>query len=75
MENESKFDRKALKLFRLSMNLSQKDFAKEVNVTQQLISYVESGKRAMSNRLSNRIIHRFNVTDEKIEAIKSFKTR
>lgn len=62
-----------IKNIRMSLGLSQRDFAKELNVSQQLISFVEGEKVPISKRLEQRIIYRFNVKPEEIEAIRNLK--
>lgn len=63
-----------VKALRTNLGLSQHDFAREVGVSQQMISLIESGKMPISERLEKRIIYRFNVKDEEIAAIRKLKT-
>lgn len=62
-----------VKALRQNLGLSQSDFAREVGVKQQTISKVEAGVMPLSDRLKNRIIYRFNVKQDEIDAIKALK--
>lgn len=62
-----------VKAFRTNLGLNQGDFAREVGVSQQMISLIESDKLPISERLKQRIIYRFNVKPEEIEAIRNLK--
>jgi DNA-binding XRE family transcriptional regulator len=60
-----------IKSIRIGLGLSQRDFANEVGVKQQTISDLERGKLTLSDRLKQRIVYRFNIKPEEIEAIRT----
>ncbi|KXH87369.1 helix-turn-helix transcriptional regulator [Sporosarcina sp. HYO08] len=62
-----------VKTLRHSLGLNQMDFAHEVGVKQQSISKVEAGVMPLSERLEQRIIYRFGVTEVEIDAIKALR--
>ncbi|MED3624676.1 helix-turn-helix domain-containing protein [Neobacillus thermocopriae] len=62
-----------VKILRVNLGINQEDFGKEVGVSRQTISAIESDRLAISKRLEQRILYRFNLTDEEIRAIKSMK--
>lgn len=51
----------ALRLLRLYLGLSQKDLANAINVSQSMISEVESGTKAVSMELLERYSEKFDV--------------
>lgn len=62
-----------VKILRVNLGINQEDFGKEVGVSRQAISAIESGKLAISKRLEQRILYRFNITDEELRAIETLK--
>lgn len=53
-----------LKEMMLEMNLKQTDIARECGVSSQYISAVMRGQRPMSDRLIERVSHRYGVSQE-----------
>jgi DNA-binding XRE family transcriptional regulator len=62
-----------VKILRVNLGINQGDFGKEVGISRQAISAIESGKLAISKRLEQRILYRFNITDEELRAIETLK--
>jgi transcriptional regulator with XRE-family HTH domain len=62
-----------VKILRVNLGINQEDFGEEVGVSRQAISAIESGKLSISKRLEQRILYRFNITDEELRAIETLK--
>ncbi|MGD6841249.1 helix-turn-helix transcriptional regulator [Bacillus infantis] len=62
-----------VKALRMNLGLKQTEFANEIGVSQQAISAIENGNRPVTKRVANRIIYRFNIKQEEIDAIRKFK--
>lgn len=53
-----------LKQIRKSQNLSQKQFAELLSLSQNYISYLEKGVRDLNDRVINEICKEFNINKE-----------
>ncbi|CAI9391350.1 MULTISPECIES: helix-turn-helix transcriptional regulator [unclassified Bacillus (in: firmicutes)] len=62
-----------VRILRVNLGINQEEFGMEVGVSRQAISAIESGKLAISKRLEQRILYRFNITDEELRAIETLK--
>lgn len=59
----------AVRAIRISLNLSQREFASMLKVSRSVIAAVESRHRSVSDNLRIRIAQTFGCGDEVIEAI------
>lgn len=64
---------KDVRAIRLSLGLTQVQFADKLRFSSSMICDVEKGRRAVSDKLRIKIAQTFGVTDELIEAIRLAK--
>lgn len=63
-------DSETLRFIRTSSNLSVREFATKINVSHSLISRIEGGDRRLTDRVKRMIMVTFELTEEKLVAIK-----
>lgn len=62
-----------LRAIRLSLGLTQAEFAKELRISQALISDVENGRRSVTQNLRIRVAQKYGVGEDIMNAIAAAK--
>jgi len=62
-----------LRLIRLLNGLSQRSFAKSLNLSHPLISKIERGDRVVTQATKRRVMEVFGVSDEKLTRLQLTK--
>lgn len=68
-----KIDGKLVRLLRCDEGLTQEAFAKALGVGVTTIANIEIGYRPVSDRLKVNLIRTFNLTDERLEELKTLE--
>ncbi|MCC5802253.1 helix-turn-helix domain-containing protein [Rossellomorea vietnamensis] len=63
-------DRQVMRFIRTSNGLTAREFASKVNVSYSLISRIEGGDRRLTDRVKQKIMVAFGLTEEKLVSIK-----
>ena len=58
-----------LKKFRISKNMTQKQFAEKIGITQTTYSFIESGSHKPSFKIINKLAEILELTPEEIRAM------
>jgi transcriptional regulator with XRE-family HTH domain len=61
-----------VKLIRKAFDLSMREFASIVGCNASLICRIESGEKNVSDRISQKICEKFEITEEKLQKIEEF---
>lgn len=59
-----------MRFIRQSNRLTQRSFAKRINVSYGLVGLIESGERRLTPRIESRIRQAFNIDDSKLAVIR-----
>lgn len=68
MRNDFQFYGKALKMIRLSKDLTTVEVAKNLNVTKQYISNCETGRRKLSATKTKQFLELVGISEEQAKA-------
>jgi transcriptional regulator with XRE-family HTH domain len=59
-----------MRFIRKTNDLSVREFATKIGVSHSLISRIEGGDRRITNKIQNRIVATFGLTEEKVISIR-----